>query len=95
VVDKSEGSSGHRHGWQPNNKQAGAVVGQQAEVALRGAAVPEQRSDMVAAPCRWAVACYVLSILLCENPFCLTSLDAGWCGVGAAGGGMAEGGSCA
>jgi hypothetical protein len=33
-------------------RQAGAVLGQQGEVALRGAAVPEQRSDMVAAACR-------------------------------------------
>jgi hypothetical protein len=40
---------------QPQHRQAGAVLKQQAEVVLRAAAVPSSRSDMTAAACRWVV----------------------------------------
>jgi hypothetical protein len=40
---------------QPNLKQAGAVLRQQAEVALTGAAVPGSRTEMLAAACRWDI----------------------------------------
>jgi hypothetical protein len=47
---------------QPNLKQAGAVLRQQAEVALRGAAVPAGRREMLAAACRWVL---VLALYSC------------------------------